>query len=49
VTDEREVTDVAGRSTARRNDRDVIARLEDVWHRSNDQRVRAIDLFRLAV
>ena len=49
MTDEREETDVAGRNTARRNGRDVIAALEDVRNRSSDQRERAIDLFRPAV
>jgi hypothetical protein len=49
VTDEREETDVAGRNSAPRNGREVIATLEDVWNRSSDQRERAIDLSRLAV
>jgi hypothetical protein len=49
VTDEREETGVAGRNTARRNGRDVIAAPEDVRNRSTDRRERAMELFRLAV
>ena len=49
MTDEREETDVAGRNTARRNGRDVIAAQEDVRNRSADQRERAIELLRLTV
>jgi hypothetical protein len=49
VTDEREETDAAGRTTARRNGRDVIAPEEDARNPSTDQQERAIELFRLAV
>jgi hypothetical protein len=49
VTDEREETDVAGRITARRNGRDVIAAQEGVRNRSTDLRERAMELFLLSV
>ena len=49
MTGEREETDVAARTTAQGNGRDVIAAQEDVPERSTDQRERAIELFRLAV
>ena len=49
MTDEREEMDAAGRTTARRNGRDVIVAQKDVRNRSTDQRERAIELFRPAV
>jgi hypothetical protein len=48
VIDEREETDVAGRSTGRRDGRDVLSAPEDVRNRSTDQRERAIALFQPA-
>jgi hypothetical protein len=48
VTGEHGETDVAGRNSAPRNRREVIAAFEDVWNRSSDQQERAIDLSRLA-
>jgi len=49
VSDEREETDVAGRTIARRNGRDVIAAREGVRNRPTDLRERAIELFRPSV
>ena len=49
MTDEREETDAAARTTARRNGRDVIAAQEDARNPSTDQQERAIELFRLVV